>query len=337
MMSGKSTAAFVVSNEPYCPKAIVALLALRRQNPNYDCYVAGNITSDANLELLQRFEIPLIRLDYSDVFKQPSHTWPSEVWWLPLIPRHLHEMGYDVCLGIDGDVHVVRPFSPDVVEALLTTNSHMAGIANGPLSRYVTLGAWPLGFSEYICRSYGLSKHNIQTTQCTNSGVLWFNTERLNQSRFHEVWIDSYKDVTRTWRRYSKVQAFRADQQLFAILMPSIQFLYVSPFYNYRFHDSIAKEKAGNDSLVLDRNLIAAHFVHSKPWYRYEEHDFARYADDIGGGRPRISRIQSWQLEAREVFGDDCEALGVLELDKTHWEVRREWQKARTASRSADR
>lgn len=335
-MNGKPTAAFVVSNEPYCPKAIMALLALRRHNPDYDCYVAGNITSKVNLALLHRYKIPLIHVDYSDVFKQPLHTWPSEIWWLPLIPRHLHEMGYDVCLGIDGDVHVVRPFSPDVVEALLTSNSHLAGIGNGALSRYITLDAWPSEFSEYICHAYGLSRQDIQTTQCTNSGVLWFNTKRLDQSSFYEVWTDSYKDVTRTWRQYSETQIFRADQQLFAILLPSIQFLYISPFYNYRFHDSFAKQEAGNDSAVLDRKLIAVHFVHSKPWYRYQEKDSARFPDDIGDGRPRISRILRWQVEAREIFGDDCEALGVLELDKTHWGVRRQWQSARAASESID-
>lgn len=331
MTAEPSIAAFVVSDEPYCPKAIMSLLSLRHHNPNYDCFIAGSIRSDVNLKLLKRFKISLIQVDYSHIFRQPEGTWPSEVWWLPLIPRHLYHMGYDVSLGVDGDVYVVKPFILNVVQFLLTNQYHIAGIANGPISRYITLDKWPADFSKYISRSYNIDRDASNSIQCTNSGVLWFNNKLLHQNNFHDRWIEAYTDITSTWRKYSCASIFKGDQEGFAMLIPSIRFLYISPFYNFRFHNDIAIKAAQGSRETLRERLMAVHFVHSKPWYRYSEEDICRYSADIGKGVIRLMYIKKWQSVARRVYGEQANALRVLEFDKTHWGVRQQWLMAKKA------
>lgn len=315
-------AAFVVSDEPYCPKAIMALLSLRKHNPDYDLFIAGNICNKTNLNLLDKYNIKLINVNYSYIFRQPSGTWPSEVWWLPLIPKNLYELGYNVSIGIDGDIYVVNSFEENVITCLLQNNFHMAGIKNGPISRYIKLDQWPKDFAEYICTKYSIVRSKSSFIQCTNSGFLFFNNEMLYKDNFYEKWINVYLDITKMWSKYSSLDIFKGDQEGFALLMPSLHFLYISPFYNFRFHDSLAiKEVHGNLKMLKDR-LIAIHFVHSKPWYNYKEEDIFRYRNDIGNGKIRFMYIKKWQDDARNIFGNQCSKLKILELDKTHWSVR---------------
>jgi len=321
-----SIAAFVVSNEPYCAKAIMALLAVRQHNPDFDLFIAGDIKTGSNLNLLDRFQIKLISLSYAHVFVQPKCTWPSEVWWLPLIPSHLYQMGYDVSLGLDGDIYTVKPFKLDVVNLLIKYPYHIAGIKNRPICRYITLDEWPPEFSEHVCKIYNLDKRIVNEIQCTNSGLLWFNNELLYEDKFDDKWIKAYKDIINTWEKYSNSKIFNGDQEGFALLIPSIRFLYISPFYNFRFHDDLAKRVVQNDCGLLEKELMAIHFVHSKPWYHYSAEDEKRYQDDIGDGKLRLKYIRKWQSDARKIFGDQCEKLRILELDKTHWSV--VWQRS---------
>lgn len=326
MLSDRTVAVFAVSNESYCPKAIVALLSVREHNPGCDLFLAGNITSQASIELLQRFGIRHLVIDYSDIFLQPPCTWPSEIWWPPMVASRLYELGYQVSVAIDGDIFAVRPFVTDIVPELLSQGYCIAGVENGPLSRYVRLGTWPPRLVDYVCHEYGMNSHLIENHQCTNSGVLWFNNALLFQENFSAKWVATYLDMKRIGGECGLPRLFRNDQEGYALLMPSIRFLFISQLYNFRFHHPAAVREAKDSVDVLKDHLKVVHFVHSKPWFRYKESDRIRFPEDIGKGRPRLCYIRDWQSFALKMFGSACDRLRVLELDKTHWNVRDQWR-----------
>lgn len=222
----KKICAYSSCDEDYLPKCVVALLSIRKWNPEVDLFIVAEDLSPQALAFLERHEIRLMQVSLKDRFYK-AYDYPIECFYLFSGPEIFAGLGYDYSVYVDGDVYCNRGLGLDWSDLV-----YYGGVSVGNIS--MLLG----GDLSIISKQWKFSEvpgYRIQ------SGVIYFNNRSLAEIGFLEKIATLYDESIKMGvPRKGDDSLFSLFQLVFQQYKPLI----LEDDYNYIVHND-CKTKDG--------------------------------------------------------------------------------------------
>jgi len=287
-------AVFSCGNEEYVSQMCAALSLACKKN-DFVPYIISDVDNPEKIELIHKLGITLLQVNLSEMFQVYNKNWPSHMFWYFIGPEALHKVGHKFSCYIDADVYCVNELDL----------------------------SWLNDDIEIAARS--------DRDREFNSGVVFFNNEKMVEKKLFSVVCDAYKkcseDKFLEWHgglihdqqiltalgNKNKFNDFWGGDVSFNILDLDSTWNYVFQHMKNRNENYINKEYS-----VLKDEVKFAHFLLSRPWLPFEkwggQHGLFKTEDFPDGwvvktndGEPirktRIQFVKDWREEVRDIEG----------------------------------
>jgi len=175
------TAIFCTSNNIYIPKCCVALLSVKKFNPEYDFYVFTSSISNDHAQLCDRLNIKYIILDLQAYFYQ-EWRYPRECFYHFKCPELLYNMGYKYSIFIDGDI-----YCNNKIEIEWSSLCHIGGVSYTSCETFLK----NIDDFEYIKKVFDITI-DIHSQNHIQAGVIFYNNKNLIDFDFFNKMVYLY-------------------------------------------------------------------------------------------------------------------------------------------------
>jgi lipopolysaccharide biosynthesis glycosyltransferase len=264
---------YSTANSGYAIYSAVSLLTIRDVLPGAKLCILSSYLSKYDKKILKSNSIEYRIIDLKQNF---TRTWeyPIECYYIFAGPQLFYEEGYKYSVYVDGDTLC----KADPLKGI----SDIGGIASAEQQgSYISIfgNDW-----DKIRQVWGIPK-SVETRKRINSGVVYFNNEKMTQIKLLEKATQLFK------KSIENNMPRKGDDSLFALFqyvhMNAEDIIYLPPDYNFVLQF--------NEWIYPIRGLVFFHFSLDKPWkrrpYKHETAELDMYNPYVKLWRAKYRQI----------------------------------------------
>jgi lipopolysaccharide biosynthesis glycosyltransferase len=296
MSSMPRLAVHSAADEPYVPKAVLALRSFQKKHPELSYFLLANAQdlSSNSRRLLDQNSIELIDLKNEMRFERKGtlkDSYPLATYFRFAGPERLADLGYDYSLYIDGDVYCNERIDfPPLLDRIQDFAARPVGTLARTLVHKQEEENLDYDFAlDRVCNDLGLAPNSFNSSYEYGFGVIIWNNHAMKSKKLMDQALEVFHRCN---------GCFQGSQDLFAFVSATGDFSALTlkeELHFCFFEDSMSRDRALWLELLMrhyDRINIV-HFVYRKPW-------------DVHRNLTRVEchLINQWRRHARTDFGE---------------------------------